>query len=138
MIDRAPTALDLDAPRCVLVVEDEVLIRMDITDELRQAGYMVLEAKSVEEAQQLLAAGPSVDVVFSDYQLLGRLDGWDLRRIVSSGYPGTGFILTSAQNLRPEWRDDGVLFVPKPYSHAAVLSLIGRVIETQDEQRHER
>lgn len=136
MIERFPTVLEDEALRSVLVVEDEILIRMDITDELRRAGYAVLEARSVEEAQHLLAAHPGIDLVFSDFQLKGKLDGWDLHRAVSTEYPGTGFILTSAQNLRPEWRENGVLFVPKPYRHEAVLSLIGRIIDDNDMSGH--
>lgn len=86
----------------------------------------------------MLAAGQAVDVVFSDFQLLGRLDGWDLHRTVSTDYPDTGFILTSAQSLRQEWQENGVLFVPKPYSHAVVIALINRVIKERNERRDER
>ncbi len=137
MIDPFPNVMEMAAPLCVLVVEDEVLIRMDITDELREAGYMVLEARSAEDAQQLLAAGQAVDVVFSDFQLQGQLDGWDLHRTVVTEYPRTGFILTSAQTPRPEWKEQGVLFVPKPYRHEAVIGLIERVIDRKDEREHD-
>lgn len=137
MIDRAPSVREKETLPCVLVVEDEVLIRMDITDELRRAGYTVLETKSVEDAQSLLATSLEVDVVFSDFELLGELDGWDLHRTVSTTYPGMGFILTSARTLRQEWKESGVLFVPKPYSPEAVLNLIGRVIDSKESRKRE-
>jgi two-component system, response regulator PdtaR len=137
MIDCAPSGREKETLPCILVVEDEVLIRMDISDELRRGGYTVLEAKSAEDAQALLAASPEIDVVFSDFELFGELDGWDLHRIVSANYPGMGFILTSARTLRQECEDNGVFFVPKPYSQEAVLNLIGRVIDSKENRRRD-
>lgn len=126
MHDRLPIPEIPDAPKpTVLVVEDEVLIRLDIADELRRAGYLVLEAARAEDALRLLRSGHPVDVVFSDYQLQGALDGWDLRRALAAEFPQLPFILTSAQALRPEWRDSAVPFLPKPYEPKAVLAAIG-------------
>ena len=35
---------------CVLVVEDEVILRMDIADQLRSSGFTVLEALNGDQA----------------------------------------------------------------------------------------
>lgn len=129
MIDQLPVADALSESKpTVLVVEDEVLIRLDICEQLRDVGFSVLEAASAEDALALLRAGHSVDAVFSDYQLLGPLDGWHLRQAVAECFPDMAFILTSAQDIRAEWQQHGVLFVPKPYRPETVLHTINRAI----------
>lgn len=110
----------------VLVVEDEVLIRLDIADELRVSGFCVIEAASAEEALDLLASGSQVDVIFSDYRLHGALDGWALRNAVREEYPDLPFILTSAQVPPAEARAEGIPFVSKPYEPSRVVALISK------------
>jgi CheY-like chemotaxis protein len=83
-------------PHTVLVVEDEVLIRLVIADYLRECGYRVHEAVSAEEAVAILQAPDvSIDVVFSDVEMPGDMDGFGLARWVRSNKPGIQVILTS-------------------------------------------
>jgi CheY-like chemotaxis protein len=80
----------------VLVVEDEVLVRLVIADYLRECGYRVHEAVSAEEAILILQAPEvSIDVVFSDVEMPGNMDGFGLARWVRSNMPKTQVILTS-------------------------------------------
>jgi CheY-like chemotaxis protein len=80
----------------VLVVEDEVLIRLVIADYLRECGYRVHEAVNAEEAVAILESPEvSVDVVFSDVEMPGSMDGFGLARWVRANKPGTQVILTS-------------------------------------------
>jgi CheY-like chemotaxis protein len=58
-----------------LLVEDEVLIRMMLADELRGRGFNVLEAQNADEALTLLQSGVPVGLVLTDVQLPGSLDG---------------------------------------------------------------
>ena len=59
----------------VLVVEDEVFVRMIISDYLRQCGYRVIEAASADEALTILKHTEiKVDIVFSDIEMPGTLD----------------------------------------------------------------
>jgi Response regulator receiver domain len=58
----------------ILLVEDEVLVRMSLAHQLRSAGYVVLEASNADQALDLLQ-GHRVQVVLSDIQMPGRLDG---------------------------------------------------------------
>jgi len=60
-------------PRCglaqaaILLVEDEVLVRMTLADQLRSAGYVVLEASNADEALDLLdSEGHGVQLLLSD------------------------------------------------------------------------
>jgi CheY-like chemotaxis protein len=62
----------------VLVVEDEYLIRCDIADHLRQAGFTVVETASGEEAIAMCKSDISIDIVFTDIHLIGSASGWDV------------------------------------------------------------
>ena len=66
-----------DRPDSVLVVENEVLVRLAISEYLRHSGYRVIEVASADEAMMLLAqADIAVDVVFSAVELGGGADGF--------------------------------------------------------------
>ena len=64
--------------KCILVVEDELLIRLIVSDELRDAGYDVIEAFNADEALTVLRSLVRVDLVISDVRMPGSLDGLGL------------------------------------------------------------
>jgi DNA-binding response OmpR family regulator len=66
----------------VLVVEDDFLIRMTLTESLEAEGFVVLEADSGEAALVQLRADPSICLLMTDMQLSGGLDGEDLVKAV--------------------------------------------------------
>ncbi|GAA5544321.1 MULTISPECIES: response regulator [Hyphomicrobiales] len=104
----------------VLVVEDEPLVRIDIADYLRDCGYVVTEVGSAKEAIKVLQS-THVDLVFSDIQMPGEMDGDGLARWVMGNRPDVKVILTSGRV-----RDCGVTIelIPKPYAQGAVASAI--------------
>jgi CheY-like chemotaxis protein len=108
----------------VLVVEDEVLIRIDVADCLRDEGLRVLEASSADEALRLLEQGHSVDVIFSDIHMPGRIDGLDLHAIVAREFPRVKVILTSATSLPERKSTPETPFIPKPYLIGTVLRAV--------------
>ena len=64
----------------ILLVEDEVLVRMPIAQYLRDCGYKVIEAVNADEAMTvLLHRETAVDIVFSDIEMPGSVDGFGLR-----------------------------------------------------------
>ena len=80
----------------ILVVEDEVLVRLVIAEYLRECGYRVHEAASAEEAILILQAPEvSIDIVFSDVEMKGGMDGFGLARWIRANMPQTEVILTS-------------------------------------------
>ena len=84
------------ALQTVLVVEDEVLTRLVIAEYLRECGYRVHEAVSADEAIAILQSPEvSVDVVFSDVEMPGSMDGFGLARWIRANKPGMQVILTS-------------------------------------------
>jgi CheY-like chemotaxis protein len=62
-------------PETVLFVEDEVLIRMDMAEYLREAGYRVHEVHNATEAMDALNSKMAIDIVVSDIQMEGEIDG---------------------------------------------------------------
>src|SRR5262245_30312992 len=110
-------------PPTVLVVEDEVLIRMAVSDYLRDCGYRAVEAGNGDEADTVLKADPHIDVVFSDVSMPGEIDGFALAQWVRRERPAVRVILTSGigktAREASELCGDGPL-LDKPYDHGDV------------------
>jgi CheY-like chemotaxis protein len=107
----------------ILVVEDEVLIRAFIAEELRLAGFSVIEAGRGEEALTYINAGEQVDLVFSDIRIPGSLNGLQLAEILRDRYPDIPVILTSG-NAPTRHVEIVQAFVPKPYDVTQTIALM--------------
>lgn len=59
----------------VLVVEDEPLMRMDISDALEDGGFLVLEAANADEAIVILVEHTEIQALFTDIDMPGSMDG---------------------------------------------------------------
>jgi CheY-like chemotaxis protein len=123
-----------DVRQTVLVVDDEVLIRMVISDYLRGCGYRVLEAASADEALTVLQhLETKIDIVFSDIAMPGSMDGFALSQWLRANRPGIDVILAGsiprAANEAAELCDSGPL--PKPYEPQLVIDRIRRLIATR-------
>ena len=79
----------------VLVVEDEVLIRLAIADHLVECGYRVLEAGTAREALDVLATPVRIDVVLTDVMMPGPTDGFGLARWIRANRPEIQVIVAS-------------------------------------------
>lgn len=118
---------------CILVVEDEVVVRMAVAAYLRECGFQVIEAKTADEAVTVLAAGTEVDIVFSDIQMPGRLDGFALSHWLRRERPDIKVLLTSgiARTALAAGEscvhENGLL--PKPYEHTELLRRITRLMD---------
>ncbi len=81
----------------VMVVEDDVLVRLALADYLRDCGYRVLEVETAENAIRVLEHPDwDVDVVLSALVLGGATDGFALARWVRENRPGTAMILAGS------------------------------------------
>lgn len=105
----------------VLVVEDEVFVRIDIADQLRNAGFQVLEAESGESAMDVANDGRPVDVVFTDLRLGGKLNGWDVGEAFRSKRPGIGVIYASGAPIDPPRAVANSRFFAKPYQPGEIV-----------------
>jgi DNA-binding NtrC family response regulator len=115
----------------ILVVEDDVLVRMPIAQYLRECGYKVIEAVSADEAMTvLLHRDTLVDVVFSDIEMPGSIDGFGLASWIRKHRPGVDVILAGTisrvVDSAKELCEAGS--VPKPYEAQAVHDHIRRLL----------
>jgi CheY-like chemotaxis protein len=105
----------------VLFVEDEALLRLVIAEELRDAGFEVIEAGDGGSALDELQKGSRIDLLFTDIRMPGRLNGWDLAEQARKLLPhlpvvyATGFSDDAVRTV-----PDGVLF-KKPYRASAII-----------------
>jgi CheY-like chemotaxis protein len=120
MEDFVGTTAEASQRALVLLVEDDVLIRLSTGDVLRESGYKVVEAADGEEALGLLCAGLTPDLVISDIRMPGPTNGLKLLDLVQKRYPGLPVLLASS-HLPLENRHQGVVFLPKPYTPMALL-----------------
>ena len=82
-------------PPTILVVEDDVLVRNIVAAYLRECGFDVIEASGADEAIRVLQADVRVDIVFSDVNMPGSMDGFGLAQWVRRERPWLRVILTS-------------------------------------------
>jgi DNA-binding NtrC family response regulator len=112
----------------VLVVEDEVLIRMAAADHLRSCGFKVAEAGSTAEAQELILSGLKVDLVFSDVTMPGAIDGVGLAQWLRVHAPDVPVILTSgvtsSLDAAREACSNVHSMLPKPYDYDGVVTQV--------------
>jgi CheY-like chemotaxis protein len=88
------------APPVVLVVEDEMLLRMRAVDMVEDAGYTSVEAVDADEAVTILEARSDIALLFTDIQMPGSMDGLRLAHAVHERWPPIKIILVSgALNL---------------------------------------
>jgi CheY-like chemotaxis protein len=121
-------------PQTILVVEDEILVRMVIADYLRDCGYHVIEAGTATEALVVLQSSQTVDIVFSDVQMPGEMDGFGLSRWVRQNRPGLRVLLTSGNARAVQTAGDLCAEGPvevKPYHPQAIHNRIQRLLQEQ-------
>jgi DNA-binding response OmpR family regulator len=82
-------------PSTLLVVEPDILVRMVIASYLRECGYTVLEGVSAADVMAVLGSGKKIDVVLSEVQLYGDVDGFGLACWVRENYSDVDVILTT-------------------------------------------
>ncbi|HWE99701.1 MAG TPA: response regulator [Caulobacteraceae bacterium] len=113
----------------VLIVEDEGIVRLDAAETLREAGFRVVEAADAREAMQVVEARGDIDVMFTDVNMPGPMNGLELAHRVRRSRPDIRVILTSgAMRIPPqEIPDDGV-FVRKPYSPEIIARTVRRMV----------
>jgi CheY-like chemotaxis protein len=117
-------------PAKVLVVEDEPIIRIYVSDILEQSGFDVIEAATGEEALSQIAEGERVCAIVSDVVMPGRIDGFELARRVRHDWPRMGVVLVSGV-IEPSgvYLPLGVRFIPKPVKASTLLRLLREVAD---------
>ena len=99
----------------VLIVEDEMVLRMRAVDIVEDAGFTPLQAVSADEAMRILESRDDISLLFTDIQMPGSMDGLTLAHAVHARWPHIKIILVSGQIAVTE-ADKPVdsRFFPKP------------------------
>ncbi|MEO6839171.1 MAG: response regulator [Bradyrhizobium sp.] len=87
----------MDRPAIVLVVEDDMMLRMRAVDMVEDAGYTSVEAVDADEAFSILQSRSDIALLFTDIQMPGSMDGLQLAHAVHERWPHLKIILVSGQ-----------------------------------------
>jgi len=110
----------------VLVVEDEMLIRLHVVDSFRDSGFTVVEAADGAQALRILEQDPSIQAVFTDITLPGDVDGFAVARWVRGHRPAVAVFFTSGEVTAAHAERIGgdEPFFAKPCDYAEVADII--------------
>ena len=113
----------------VLVVEDSPLIRMGAVQLVLSAGYEALEAENADGAIWILESRDDIDIVFTDVQMPGTMDGVKLSHYIRDRWPPVKLIIASgaavlAENSLPA----GSRFFSKPYDDHTITETMAHLL----------
>jgi CheY-like chemotaxis protein len=125
----------------ILVVDDEILIRLVIAEYLRDCGYQVIEAAHADEALLVLGQSErSIDVVFTDVEMPGSMDGFALARWVRANRPDVDVVLAGSIHRSVQAASDlcdQQDHVPKPYDPQRVHDRIYRLLASRGSRKRD-
>jgi CheY-like chemotaxis protein len=106
----------------ILIVENEVLVRLLGVSTFVDAGFRVIEANSADDALGLLEADSDVQLLFTDVSMPGKMNGLTLAREVHDRWPHIGIMVVSGHSI-PETQElpTGCRFLRKPYCPVSVV-----------------
>lgn len=112
----------------ILLVDDEMLIRMNTADILTDMGHVVMDAGSGTDALELLKSN-SIDVLVTDVHMSG-MSGLELAAAVRSIYSGVAVVFATGDNdvtgYEPE-PDEQYAVLAKPYTQQDIAAVLRRV-----------
>jgi CheY-like chemotaxis protein len=116
-------------PKMVLVVEDELLVRVVTSQTLAEAGYLILEAGTGDEALRIITAGAPLSAVVTDIEMPGALDGLELAKAIETRWPEIAIVIISGRRLpAPDELPPKAVFLPKPYSPGRLIAAVGAAL----------
>lgn len=112
----------------ILIVEDELLIRMNAVEMMEEA-FEVIDAGNADEAIVILERRLDIAVLFTDIQMPGSMDGLKLAAAVRLRWPPIKIVATSGQaKIGVGDLPQGSRFLQKPYSPAEIMKTLREVI----------
>ena len=117
----------------VLVVEDEMVLRLRAVDIVEDAGFNAVEAVNADEALAILESRSDISLLFSDIQMPGSMDGLKLAHAVHARWPAIKIILVSGQvKLSDSDRPADSRFFGKPLGMKQMISELQEMVGTGD------
>jgi CheY-like chemotaxis protein len=116
-------------PAVILVVEDEMLLRMRAVDMVEDAGYTSVEAVDADEAIAILESRSDIALLMTDIQMPGSMDGLELAHCVHERWPPIKIILVSGQlNLTTIKIPADSRFIGKPLEAGEMIAQMQSMI----------
>lgn len=119
----------------ILVVEDEVLIRLWIADVLMEAGFQVVQAASADEALQVLHGSVEIDLVMTDIRMPGSLDGLELASRVRANWPELKIVIVSSEYAATPSYVPADALISKPFRPTDVVDRVKQLLGPGNDQR---
>jgi DNA-binding NtrC family response regulator len=113
----------------ILVVEDEILLSMAVTDELRQQGFNVAEAANPDEALSIIQSGIPIQLVLTEITMSGTNDGVGLADTIRAEYPEVRVVIASGHPLETELDHEVDGFFQKPYDISKLVVFIKALLD---------
>jgi len=118
-------------PPIVLVVEDEMVLRMRAVDIVEDAGFVPIEAISADQALQILESRDDISLLFTDIQMPGSMDGLKLAHATHARWPHIKIILVSGQiAVTDADKPEDSRFFPKPLEIEQMIVEIQEMVGT--------
>ena len=117
----------------ILVVEDDPIVLENTAAMLEEKGHRVVQASSGDGALRILHKEPAIDLVLTDYAMPG-MSGLQLARAIRLKWPEMPIILATGYAELPVTAGLSVQRLNKPFSEAALVHVIGRVVGTPQER----
>jgi DNA-binding response OmpR family regulator len=115
----------------IMVVERDILVRMVVSDYLRECGYKVIEGVTADDVLTVLKSGGKIDVLFVEVQLDGSMDGFSLAQWTRQNHAAIDVILASGVSKTAKEAaqlcEDGP--VEKPYNPREVARRINILLQ---------
>jgi two-component system, response regulator PdtaR len=113
----------------VLIVEDEILLRLHAREVIEDGGFDVVEAKNADDAISILEQRNDVVLIFTDINMPGSMDGLKLTHFVKDRWPPIKIIATSGHaRITADDLPEGSHFVPKPYQPTQIANAIHQLV----------
>ena len=107
----------------VLVVEDSIVLRCLVAEHLREAGLQVAEARCAADAMSYLKAGGRMDLLLTDVEMPGAIDGLELAKRIREEFPVLPIIVTSGNSTHALGVRSGI-FLAKPYNMRRFVKVV--------------
>ncbi|AZE63207.1 MULTISPECIES: response regulator [Pseudomonas fluorescens group] len=121
----------------ILVLEDDEIIRSLMVDVLEEFGAHVTSFPSADDGMIFLERDDEqVDLIVSDIQMPGLLNGYDLSRVVAHRWPSIQVLLTSGNTSLASELGGRVRFLPKPWSTERLLECVESALTQQGASIH--
>ena len=113
----------------ILLVEDDEVIRELVRDHLCDIGYEVVIAANADEAREIIAARQAIELVLTDINMPGSMDGAELARWLQTYAPTMPVILVSGKASFPHSSSLKRWFLQKPFQLAALEDRIRKILD---------